>query len=250
MKAFLFVLTLCSSSITFAQFTSIPDANFEAVLITMGLDVLPIDGQVPTANIDTLRQLDVSGKSISDLTGIEDFIALKDLDCGANNLTHLDLSNNGDLTRLWSLYNPFTCINIKNGNNLYMQLFHSFQCPNLVCIEVDDAVFSNANWTTSNYIFDASGLFSDFCSECNVSLNELNEGNFSIYPNPVRSSFSIDGLSGSYGIALFNTQGQLLYQNDNFSSDQRVHLADFDAGVLLVRIDVEGTVYFRKVIKE
>lgn len=74
-------LSLSISAITFGQYTLIPDGNFEAALITMGLDVMPPDGQVATANISSVTILDVSGKNISELTGIKDFIALQDLDC-------------------------------------------------------------------------------------------------------------------------------------------------------------------------
>ena len=99
MKKLLLLFTLIPC-LAFGQTTAIPDANFEQALIDLGFDTGTPDGSVPTANIDTVTFLDVNFKSISDLTGIEDFAALTYLDCGANQLTSLDVSNNTALTWL------------------------------------------------------------------------------------------------------------------------------------------------------
>jgi len=71
--------------------TLIPDANFEQALINLGYDTGTPDGSVPTANINTVTDLDVSSQNISDLTGIEDFTALTSLNCNYNNLTSEDV---------------------------------------------------------------------------------------------------------------------------------------------------------------
>ena len=64
--------------IAFGQWTSIPDQNFEQRLINLGYDNL-IDGQVLSANISGVTNLNVSYSTITDLTGIEDFISLNTL---------------------------------------------------------------------------------------------------------------------------------------------------------------------------
>jgi Leucine-rich repeat (LRR) protein len=91
MKKLLLIL-LCLPMIGFGQFTMIPDANFEQILINLGYDSGAINGSVYTAIINTVTSLDVSGSNISDLTGIEDFTALTDLSCQDNQLTSLDVS--------------------------------------------------------------------------------------------------------------------------------------------------------------
>ncbi|WP_396186653.1 T9SS type B sorting domain-containing protein [Flavobacterium sp.] len=100
MKKLLFLVLLLSNFFGYAQYTLIPDANFEQALINLGIDNGAIDGKVLTMNIRNQIGLQVSGKKISDLTGIQDFLALTSLDCNDNNLTNLDVSNN---TSLWSL---------------------------------------------------------------------------------------------------------------------------------------------------
>ncbi|QBN19780.1 T9SS sorting signal type C domain-containing protein [Flavobacterium nackdongense] len=90
--------------------TAIPDLNFEQALIDLNLDCT-LDNKVFTGNISSLTSLDISGKNISNLTGIEAFSSLKDLYCSGNlltgslnlsvlpNLRYIDLEDN-DLTGL------------------------------------------------------------------------------------------------------------------------------------------------------
>ena len=89
----IFVLFVKSS---FSQFTYVPDDNFEQALINLGVDSV-IDDYVYTASIDTVTVLYVNNKNISDLSGIEDFISLRELFCYTNQITILDLSNNSQL---------------------------------------------------------------------------------------------------------------------------------------------------------
>jgi Leucine-rich repeat (LRR) protein len=99
MKKLLLIL-LCLPMIGFGQNVNIPDANFEQELIHLGYDNGPINGSVYTVFIDTVSILYVGGNNITDLTGIEDFIALTNLLCIDNQLTSLDLSNNTALETL------------------------------------------------------------------------------------------------------------------------------------------------------
>ena len=74
--------------IGFGQQTYIPDDNFEQALINLGYDNI-LDDYVLTDNINTIQYLQVGGQNISDMTGIEDFIALKWLDCDQNQISYL-----------------------------------------------------------------------------------------------------------------------------------------------------------------
>ena len=53
----------------------VPDNNFEQALIDLGYDNA-IDDYVQISNVDGLTFIDLSGKEISNLTGIEHFINL------------------------------------------------------------------------------------------------------------------------------------------------------------------------------
>lgn len=96
MKTILFLL-FCSS--IYAQYTTIPDSNFERKLIALGLDTV-IDGKIQTDSISSLKILDVSDANIKDLTGISAFKELNELICSKNKLASLDISQNLQLTKL------------------------------------------------------------------------------------------------------------------------------------------------------
>ena len=118
MKKIIFTLLLGFTFIGFSQNTVIPDPNFELALIELGLDTLPIDGLVPTANIIVVTELDVINKNISNLTGIEGFTALTDLSCAFNLLTGLDVSQNTELIELDCYDNLLTDLDVSANTQL------------------------------------------------------------------------------------------------------------------------------------
>jgi len=181
----------------------VPDDNFEQVLIDLGYDNV-LDDHVVTANINTLTSLEIQGKNISNLTGIEDFtaltvldcdenqlanlditqnIALEDFSCKNNQLTSLDLSNNTDLKRINCENNQLSSLNVKNGNNSGIEStnFNTSNNASLSCIEVDDASYSTVNWTN----IDAHTSFSEDCSGGGTE------------PGEACASYTFDEINGS-----------------------------------------------------
>ena len=113
MKTTLSILIIISlSTLTRAQTTAIPDSNFEQALIDLGYDFGGHDGTVITANIDTVTYLPIYSLSISDLTGIEAFTALTVLNCGDNQLTSINMTQNTALTHLYCGNNQLTSIDV------------------------------------------------------------------------------------------------------------------------------------------
>ncbi len=117
-RFFLFVAFLNIFLFGFSQNTFIPDDNFEQALINLGLDTPPLDDVVPTANISTIKELNISLLGINDLTGIEDFTDLEVLECSENNLTFLDISNNGKLRQLFCSFNAIENLDISSNPEL------------------------------------------------------------------------------------------------------------------------------------
>ncbi len=126
--------------------TEIPDSNFEQALIDLGLDVGPVDGLVVKDSIDNLLTLDVSGQSITDLTGLSDFTKLVTLNCSNNLLDTLDLTQNTSIIDVYCTDNLLISLNIKNGNNANLANFDTRNNPALACITVDDAGMIGADW--------------------------------------------------------------------------------------------------------
>ena len=122
-----------------AQFTNVPDDNFEAYLEThnatgdtvalgaadsMGNGIMD-DNIVPTSHIENVTSLSISNQNIADLTGIEDFVALTSLSCHTNDLSTLDLSSNTALTYLYCGYNDLSTIDL-SSNTALTYLFCSY----------------------------------------------------------------------------------------------------------------------------
>lgn len=147
----------------FAQFTYVPDDNFEQELINLGFDFV-IDDYVTTSNIDTVSALFIYSRNISDLTGIEDFVALEDLFCGDNNLTTLDLSNNPLLFEVNCNTNQLTYIDVRNGNNQGLWYFNSMFNLSLNCIDVNDVPYAEYAWNVDTWT-----LFNNNCNSTEVS---------------------------------------------------------------------------------
>ena len=84
---------------------------------------------------------------------------------GSNSaLTELDLSNNAALQEVDCRGNYLNCLNLKNGNNANIQNIDATFNFSLLCIEVDDTAYSNANWSNANFNFEAQSLFSTDCN--------------------------------------------------------------------------------------
>ncbi len=94
-----------------SQNTVIPDPNFEQALIDLGYDTSPVNGFVPTLNISGLTNLNIENKNISNLSGIEDFVALTIFNCSQNKLTSLNVSQNTNLIELYVFDNLLTSLN-------------------------------------------------------------------------------------------------------------------------------------------
>ena len=183
MKLKLLFLLFFTTLSSFAQYTLIPDVNFENKLISLHIDYGYADGKVLTSSISSLTSLDVSSAYITDLTGIQDFKNLTSLRCNNNQLTILDVSMNTALTELDCYYNQLTTLdvskntaltsiacynnqlinlNLKNGNNTKLRASnYAFTSnPNLSCIQVDDIAYSYANWARAK---DATANYSGSC---------------------------------------------------------------------------------------
>jgi len=205
MKTGLLIL-LWLPMIGFGQ-TLIPDANFEQALINLGYDTGSPNGSVPTANINTITFLDVSftitpnSSGIADLTGIEDFTALTELNCRNNQLTSLDVSQNTVLTELncqnnqlisldvsqntaliylWCGNNQIECLEVISNtalitlnaevnlleqlntkNGNFLNMNVNAESNNLTCVEVE-----NIN-ATANWLFDNGVVFNADCNYTN-----------------------------------------------------------------------------------
>lgn len=102
-NTYLFAFLLALHTITFAQYTSVPDGVFEQYLVTNGIDSEgTLDGQILTADANGyVGNINTTGLNIADFSGIEAFIAITGLNVSYNAVViSLDLSSNIALTSI------------------------------------------------------------------------------------------------------------------------------------------------------
>ncbi|QMW00944.1 fibronectin type III domain-containing protein [Spirosoma foliorum] len=100
-----------SLAIGVEPYVAIPDTNFEKALIDLKIDSVR-DGLLRGTDAQKVINLPLANKNISRLQGIEAFISLKTLDCSANNLSSLDVSQNTALNKLYCNANKLTRLDV------------------------------------------------------------------------------------------------------------------------------------------
>ena len=102
-----------------AQIVNIPDPTFKAALVNSSINTnMDTEIQVSEANSHTgLLQL-VNQFTIADLTGIEEFTQITELNCAVNQITNLDLSNNLQLTSVTAYGNLITSVDFGTNSNI------------------------------------------------------------------------------------------------------------------------------------
>ncbi|MGB3342583.1 MAG: hypothetical protein WBA61_01595, partial [Aequorivita sp.] len=112
-----YLCLLMMGSFLHAQIVNIPDVNFKNALIEEGVDTNG-DGEIQISEAAAVINLNVNGKGISSLEGIESFVNIEELNCRSNNLVSLDMTQNLNLEILLCSSNLLNSINVTQNLNL------------------------------------------------------------------------------------------------------------------------------------
>lgn len=241
-----------------SYFAQIPDQNFEQKLIDLGIDTDGLNGKITISDVSSFTDLDLSNSNIKDLTGIEIFTSLKNLNCSNNQLTSLDLSKNTNLQILSITNNPLVYLNLKNGNNKNLIITSGtgkktvntsgttfLGITTLGCIKVDDAAYSNANWSR---IKEASTTYSETCT---LGLEDSVLDKITIHPNPTKGELHINNTLLDKA-TVYNSLGQLVktFTLDSANTNNTINLSGLPKGVYYVYLIHQDTASAKKVIIE
>ncbi|HQA74692.1 T9SS type A sorting domain-containing protein [Flavobacterium sp.] len=136
MKKLLYIFLLFTG-IANAQIVNIPDANFKAKLIQLGVDA-NADGEIQVSEALIPTNIDVSSSNISDLTGISAFTNLTNLYCNDNTITSINASSLTHLVGLACYNNQLTNLNVTGLNQLY-----NLYCSNNLLTSLDVSGLTN-----------------------------------------------------------------------------------------------------------
>lgn len=181
MKIYITLIFTLFTVTMYAQYTAIPDQYFEYSLIQEGLDDLQ-DGQVLTANINQVTELDISGFIIEDLAGIQDFIMLTALDCSENEIKSLNLSANANLKYLDCTGNQLTSLVLGNNNQLEevwasennLASINTSALPNLIYFLVDGNQLTSLDFSNNPNL---RQLWCDYNNLNEIDLGQQNNFN-------------------------------------------------------------------------
>lgn len=260
-------------------FVAIPDSNFEQKLIDLGIDTDGLNGKITIANINAITSLDLSNGNISDLSGIENFtsmtyldvsnnklttldvsknLVLETLNASSNQLTTLDVSKNGNIKIIYLANNPLISLNLRNGNNKNFilpsgtdkktaSLYTSFLgLTTLGCIQVDDANYSNTNWSR---IKEANTIYSNSCKNLGIEDSVFDKA--FLYPNPTKGEVNINNIALDKA-TVYNSLGQLVKTfilNSN-NTNNTINLSGLPKGVYYVYLINQDAASAKKVIVE
>jgi len=121
MRKLFTLLNVVFTTFAFAQdpVVNIPDQNFKAYLVGNADINTNGDDQIQVSEAQEYTgAIKCSNKNISDLTGIEEFVNIIELNCHTNNLTNLDISQNTALTELNCHTNNLTSLDLSKNTAL------------------------------------------------------------------------------------------------------------------------------------
>ncbi|CAM1348418.1 T9SS type A sorting domain-containing protein [Tenacibaculum halocynthiae] len=164
MKQYYFlVLVFCYASFLTAQNVSIPDANFKAYLVGNRTINTNGDNEIQVSEAKAHNGLIwCMNKNISNLTGIEAFTSLTELNCSNNQLTSLDVSKNVALKNLYCDNNKLTSLNVSGATEL-----NRLKCPINKLGSLDISKNTKLTWLDCN---------TNQLANLDVSKNTLLEG--------------------------------------------------------------------------
>lgn len=203
-----FTETVCAAP----KYTLIPDPNFEKILIDKGIDKDGENGKVLTGSIASLTEFSIYKPDATtlDLTGIQDFAALKDLTISYTPVTTLDVSKNLNLNTLRCYYNKITSLDVSNNTKLITldarnnEVLSTLDISKNTALEYVNVAFNNfTEFNVSNNpalksIYVNNNLITSLDVSKNLALVELEVGSNKITSLDVSSNLALKELS-AYG---------------------------------------------------
>jgi hypothetical protein len=210
------------------------------VLKIINYDALPLT--TFTHNNPNLKELILVGNLTS--LNINEMVNLEYLQVLNNSIPSINLTHNINLQQFRYDDNATTEIDIRNGNNTNLTIFSIGNVPTLSCIYVDDASYSQTNWTN----VDSDVNFVETEAECEaLSINSsVLENNLVVYPNPVKNSLYIKNITNLKEVLVYNTLGQLIITTES----EVIDFSNLKEGIYFIKVKtIDGNILSKKIIK-
>ncbi len=169
---------------------------------------------------------------------------LQRLFCYDNLLTELDVHNTS-LVSFNAHNNKLTSLNMANNYNhkLTSPNFSIMENPDLTCVKVDDVAYSTTNWTN----IEAGVNFSLGCSSVGTR-EEVNNFNFSMYPNPAINYLTIDFEGKAISLVISDATGKIVKTTK--SSNKTVDVSSLTKGIYFLQMQTDKGLISKRFIKK
>ena len=227
--------------------------------------------QLVSLNISQCNALEELKCSHNQLTALDvsQNILLEYLDCGDNQLTALDVTQNTNLNILYcnsnqlatlnltqninleefsGFNNSFNMFDVRNGNNTVITLFTTFDNPDLSCIFVDNANYSETN---PNWARDPNSTYVETQEACDnlAGIFETKTPKITLYPNPAENILYIDNRT-AYSIdhiEVTDITGKKVFSSNG---KNKINLSYFSKGIYFIELyDHSTKILTKKIIK-
>lgn len=190
-------------------------------------------------NCNALTDLYITDNNFTSLD-LSTLTTLKNINISNNQLISLDFSNNPNLEAMSCSNNNLTSLDLRNGNNTNISFYNSLNNSNLTCVLVDDANYSNANWTLK----DAYTNFGQTLAQCNTLSNqEFNVlDKISFYPNPTNSILNISIKEDIQNVEIYNLLGSKVMEHKSKS----INVSTLENGIYLLKVITKEGVFTAK----
>lgn len=195
----------------------------------------------------SLTELDLSSNGL-----LKELILGEGHEINSNHqLEFLDLSNNTALEKVWITEIPtLNYINLNNGNNeiltdVYIYcIIEEFDCSDHWCLIVDDAEAANTSQEPySDWIADV-GQFTNTLEECSLSLSNNEVSTLSIYPNPAKTTVTIEGVNATL-VEVFSLSGKKVLETYNTNT---LNVSNLPTEMYLLKIHGNNSIITQKLL--
>jgi uncharacterized delta-60 repeat protein len=223
---------------------NIPDANFKAVLV--GNSNINTNGdteiQVSEAQAYT-GSINVYNANIADLTGIEAFTGITALNCGENQLSSLNLTNNAALLSITCSGNQLTTLDI-SAQTVLAELY----CDGnqLTSLNTNNNAALSVLWCNSNQLsaLDVSSNLALTVLQCNMNLlTSINTSNNTMLTSLGCTGNQLTALDMSSNSALTvlgcqnNNLTSLNLKNGNNTNMTALYVVGGNSGLTCIEVD-------------
>lgn len=214
-----------------SQNVNIPDPTFKSLLVGTAIINTNSDTEIQVSEAMAFTgTISCHSQFISDLTGIEAFVNITELQCQNNLLTNLDLSYNTSLNSIRCNNNQLVSLNLANGNNLSLWQVWANNNNSLTCIQIDAADTTGYNWIGGLFQFDSGVNFTNNCGTSSILSENKVENFITIYPNPTNNQVN---LSSYANYQLNSVEGQIIKEGKNVNM---IDFSDQPNGIYLLTL--------------